>query len=363
MRAMKAIVATVLILIIFSGVGYIAWSFLGMPGMSMDSGAHTDAGMNSSSGMSSGSRMNMDMSKSNDTNQGQTTTQNQQGSGQDSIIINTLATQNREKLNLAVDTIHKALELITLDPYAKATEPNTPASSSNTTNQETQFSVIPGGNNIIVINPSSNDKANSITTTNPSGKYVYDQDKLEQLHNGIYTLSQGVLAIETLSNDLLVQETLVEANPANNETYLVRYNLALQNKTKLQNAISMLSQGITLINVNPYANPNGYQYNADAMEKLHQGIYQMAKGMALLDKLNEDFSQQMVNATMQIQNQPATMTMHDTESGFWGFLNSNTVIQIILIVMVIGFIGGISGAIYSLFRKPSYPVNQDSFEE
>lgn len=360
---MKVIIATVLIFIIMGGVGYIAWSFLGMPGMSMGSGTHTDSGMNSGSGMSSGSRMNMDMSKSNDTNQDQTTAQNQQSAGQDSIKMNMLATQNREKLSEAVDTIHKALELITLDPYAKATEPNTPASSSDTANRDTQFSVIPGGNNIIVINPSSNEKANSVTTTNPSGKYVYDQDKLEQLHNGIYTLSQGVLAIETLSNDLLVQETLVEANPANTETYMVRYNLALQNKTKLQNAISMLSQGITLINVNPYANPNGYQYNADAMEKLHQGIYQMAQGMALLDKLDNDFSQQMVNASMQIQNQPPTMVMNDTGSGFLGMINSSTVIQIVLIVMVIGFIGGILGAINSLFRKPSYPVNQDTSEE
>ncbi len=360
MKALRGLLAVFLILIIVGGLGYIVWSFFLMPGMN-------HSGMNTTPPAATQPEQNQIPGTQNNGQQQSP----QGGTSGGNMQLNTTAARNRDKLNQAVNTINQALDLITIDPYSKTTVSGTApnATGQNRQDQPGQGSgtinIYPAGSGSVNIYPSGNTPANNPAVpanTNQGAadgqqgnNYVYDQTKLQQLHNGIFTLAQGVTAVNSLNDDLLIQASMSEASPPNYQTYVTRYNTALQNKTRLNNAMSMLSQASTLINVNPYASPDGYQYNSSSMQQLHQGIYKLAQGVAMLTKLNEDFTGQMAEAAVQVQNlanasyQMTGMTSHT--SGVFGTIGISAIFNIILILLVVGLIAGVLGAIYNMFRS------------
>jgi len=360
-KILRSLLAVFLILVIVGGLGYIAWSTFLAP--MNHSGMNTNPNTQAPQGQ-------------NQMPHGQTPGQQapQGNTAQNNAPLNTTAIQNRDKLSQAVGTINQAIDLISIDPYSKATMPQTNAGTVQPGAMQGQGSqgngtinIYPSGNSSVNIAPNGNNTPNNpappantnqgTANMQPNQNYVFDQGKLEQLHNGIFTLAQGIMMVNQLNDDLLAQSAIVEVNPPNYQTYVTRYNTALQNKTRLNNALNLLSQASTLINVNPYASPNGYPYNKDAMAQIHQGVYKLAQGMAGLNKLNEDFTNQMVQASVAAQNiyngQAASMN-HGTSSliqGLFGNISTATLFNIVMIVLLVGLILGVLGAIMSMFKK------------
>ena len=360
MKILRGFITTILILIIIGGIGYLAWNIYFMPNMGQ-TGTNVQPDNQTITG-----------NQNNQHNMGNDTENN--------LLPNTIAIQNKDRLNQAIGTINQAIELITIDPYARTTVPRVNENNPNANGAMQQPTIGPGtiniypdGSSSVNIAPSGNITPNnqmpSIDTNVgnmnplPNSNYVFDQGKLQQLHSGIFTLAQGLMIMSELNDDLTQQSTLSEASPATYQTYITRYNLALQNKTKLNNAISMLEQASVLININPYGAPGGYQINLDAMGQLHQGIYKLAQGMALLTRLNDDLTMQMGQAAqlaqMTISNQN-TMN-NDMPVGFNLFgMNISTIFNIILVIMAASLIIGILGAIISLLRsKPEKIITKE----
>lgn len=287
-------------------------------------------------------------------------------------LPNPLVAQNREKMNEAITLIDQALALITIDPYSKATIPkdNDEMNMNSMTGQLSQgtgtINIYPSGSSSVNITPSENatedatEAMSGMTMPNDStqnNNIVYDQGKLQQLHSGIYTMAQGVLAIKELNEKLLNQSMMIETNPITYQTYVLRYNAALKNKAELESAVESLKQVSILINVNPYASPNGYEYNSNNLMQLHEGIYKLAQGMAILDSLEDDFANQMSQATIQAQNMVYDSSQMDMGqvgllgSGVFGNVDITTIFKLIIIVLLIGLIAGILGAVLKMFRR------------
>jgi hypothetical protein len=379
LKFLKGLVVFLLIIVIIGGVGYIGWTMFFMPNSHFNMGgsgmgnipgvnnsqqnAQTPANQTNSTGMSGMAGM-----QGNQNNAGQNSTG--QSSSVQNIPMNTLAIQNKDKLSQAMGTINQAIDLITIDPYSRITVPDTTMLPGSTQSQPNQpngtVNVYPGGNSTVNVTPPTGNKnpnkstppANNNTAAiidQQNANYVYDQGKLQQLNNGIFTLAQGIMLVNQLSDDLTIQSSTVEVNPQTYQTYIGRYNTALQNKTKTNNAISMINQAFTLVNVNPYGSVNGYQINIPEMQKLHQGVYKLAQGMTMLKSLNDDFTVQMAQAAFNAQRLATTGTSNSmTGMNMNGNgLNLTTIFNIVLIVMVVGLVLGVFGAIISMFRyKP-----------
>lgn len=352
MKFLKGLLVTFLILVIVGGLGYIGYStfFMG----DMNHGI-----MNSSTDNSQNNQM-----------AGMGNNQNQQHGSQTStntaVTVNIVAVENRSKLNEAVNLINQAMDLITIDPYSKTTIPSSESiqGASQSAGNGT-INIYPNGNNSLNITPNGttgttgNQSTGNMNNSPANNNYVYDQGKLQQLHNGIFALAQGNLTLSDLSDDLLAQSSVSYANYSQYQIYLTQYYAALQNKTKLDNALSMINQATTLININPYASQNGYSYNAEAMGQLHQGVYQLAQGMAILNQLSQSFTEQMSAASSGVYSlsnsyQMSAMT-HGSGLSFLGNINAATVFNIILILFVIGLFAGIIGAILNLFKPKNGP--------
>ncbi|MCX7921782.1 MAG: hypothetical protein N3B21_07200 [Clostridia bacterium] len=358
MKVLRGLLAFFLILVIVGGLGYIVWSMFLMPGMNHP-GANTPQG----------------------TAPHQQTPNTQHitpsaGTPDNKAALNVIAVQNKDKLSQAITTINQALDLITIDPYSKTTVSSIMNGSIG--GQAAQgtgaINIYPSGNSSVNISPGGNNPPNNqapAANNNQGGanqqqniNFVFDQGKLQQIHTGIFSTAQGIMMINQLNDDLAGQAATVEATPAGYQTYITRYNTALQNKAKLSNAINMLSQASTLVNVNPYGSPNGYQYNTQSMQQMHQGVYKLAQGMTMLSRLNDDFTSQMVQASQQAQSVAGgSSTGHGTKHGtmvgldFLGSLDLTTVFNVVLVIMVIGLIIGIFGAILSMLR-PKHSRNR-----
>ncbi|KNY28068.1 hypothetical protein [Pseudobacteroides cellulosolvens] len=296
--------------------------------------------------------------------------------------LNTIAVQNRDKLNQAIGTINQAIDLISIDPYSKATLPQANINNMQMGTNQGQagqgtgtINIYPGGNSSVNIAPNGNNTTNNQATPAPNNQgtvnmqqnqnYVFDQGKLEQLHTGIFTLSQGIMVINQLNDDLLAQSVIVEQNPPNYDTYVARYNTAIQNREKLYNAINKLSQASILVNVNPYASSVGYSYSKDAMGQIHQGVYKLAQGMAMLSNLSEEFTNQMVQASISVQgttgasSHTGMISGNQWLNGLFGNVSMITIFNIILVVLMIGLVLGVLGAIMSMLRKSDNKKNLD----
>lgn len=381
MKFLKGLVVFLLIIIIIGGLGYIGWQVfmpnyhldLGFLGMGNMAGTNTQQSTQTpSSQSSSNNNQTSGMSDMPGMQQGQNS------ASQNNVPINSIAVQNKDKLNQAIGIVNQAIDLITIDPYSRITVPSMTNQQGSMQAQPNQsngtVNVYPGANSTVNVTPPGNNTPNNTippANNNNMGamadqqntNYVFDQGKLQQINTGIYTLAQGVMLINQLSDDLTSQSSVVEVNPPTYQTYISRYNTALQNKTKANNAIMMINQALTLVNVNPYASMNGYQINISEMQKLHQGVYKLAQGMTMLGRLNDDFLTQMSQAAQQAQilsstnaNNAQGMNMNSNGISF----NLTTIFNIVLIVMVVGLVLGVFGAILSMFRRSPKNGNENN---
>lgn len=373
MRFLKGLFAFFLVIIIIGGIGFIGYNiymgnlFGGNMNMSMGSTQNTTQNTNQSTqqntSQASSDTGSMNMSGMN----GSANTANQT-----TAIPNPYDAQNRAKLQEATDLINAALEQITIDPYSNATVPDSSTQMNGMQGQTSQgtgtINIYPSDSSTVSILPDNDTTGTSQSTmgsmnmgaTDSTGtiNHVYDQAKLQQLHSGIYTIAQGVMAIEELNDKLLTQSMTLEQQPYTYQTYVNRYNTALQNQTDLEKTMAQLNNASVLINVNPYASDSGYDYDGNSMKQLHDGIYKFAQGMATLESLYTDFENQMTTASMSAQKltySMGSMSMQGSSSSLLGNLSLSSIFNLILVVLVIGLIIGILGAIVSLFRRKPQP--------
>ena len=264
-------------------------------------------------------------------------------SGQMASPFNTLAAQNRDKLVQANTSLSQAMDLITTDPYSQITQPNkageaergsVPQGNVNVTPREgTTINIAPGAGSTIV--QSQNDLA-------AQPNVVFDQSKLEQMHNGIFKYTQAMMLLQELNNDLADQSIMTEASPPNEQTYVIRYNLTLQNRSKINQAGRLLQEAMILVNVNPYTPSSGYIYNVPKMQQLHQGIAELAKSALVLNRLSEDFSQQMTQIAYE-NRMARTQSMQGMQAGGMGSMpmGSDWITTAAIIVIVFGIVMGV----------------------
>lgn len=328
MRFLRTFIGLILIFAILGGIGYIAWTMYFMNGTG-------------------------NMNNTGSTNMPGHTTQQQP-----TYTLNSIAIQNKDKLNQVITTVSDAINQITIDPYSKVIVPGNVGGGTQV-QPNAPVNIYPSGNNTVTVTPQGtipqNNQTAAANTTNQGvnqNPVVYDQGKLEQLHSGIFKLSQGMMLLSQLNDELLVQASTTETNPPAYQDYVNRYNFALQNKTRLNNALSLINSASTLINVNPYGSANGYQYSAQAMEQLHRGIYKLAQGMLMASSLNQELTNQMAQAASNIGNTAAmgNMLMPGDLGSLFSVNNLPMIFTVVLIVLVISLVIGILGGISRMFR-------------
>ncbi|MGE5416499.1 MAG: hypothetical protein ACM3UZ_07040 [Acidobacteriota bacterium] len=339
MEILRRLLIFILVLIIVGGLGYIGYSEFYMKGMKHGS-------------------MNMTPST---TEQPKTTTTTPE------TKPNATAAANRDQLQNALTTVDQAMDLITVDPYSKTTVPNSlfmPGNRNGQYNQGTgTINIYPDGNSSVNVTPpktgttTDQNTANTNNTGNasPNTNYVFDENRLIRLHSAIFNLAQGRIVLDELNADLSDQAAAAEANPPDQTTWMNRYNAALQNRNKLESAIRMLNQINVLVNDNPYASPNGYQYDTSAMEQLHRGIYNLAQGMRTLNKLDQDFTNQLGQASAMIQTSDMSGMMsmpgmNMPSSGLLAGLNMGTILTVLMVIIVMILIISILNYMMNLLR-------------
>lgn len=261
--------------------------------------------------------------------------------------FNNLASQNKDKLIQATTILNQAMDLITTDPYSQITQPSQGATSQNPAGTNTTNIPAREGVNINI-----NQGNQQRTVSSSTGNVVYDQAKMEQLHTSIFKFSQASMLLNEINNDLTDQSLLQESSPPTNETYVMRYNLTQQNRTKLVQANRLLQDAVAMANVNPYAPQEGYIYNPQKMQQLHQGIYEFARSTLILSQLSEDFNQQMTQisneakmARMQMSgNSMAGMTGMSgmtMQGGMMSGGDNNWIFNVAIIIIVFGIVLGV----------------------
>lgn len=253
--------------------------------------------------------------------------------------FNQLASQNKDKLMQATNILNQAMELITNDPYAQITLPNQPSTTARDNNTST-VTIPPRDGVTINITPGSSKKEFPPN----SGSIVYDQSKLEQLHNGIFQFSQAMMLLNELNNDLTDQSVMSENNPPTSDTYAVRYNLIQQNRSKLVHANRLLQESMVMVNVNPYSPAEGYVYNTQKMQQLHQGISELARSALLLSRLSDDLNQQMTQtayearlARVQMNNMSGMNMQNGTMTG----TDNTWLFNLALVIITFGIVLGV----------------------
>jgi hypothetical protein len=361
MRIIRSFLGFILILLIIAGVGYIGYSFWVNPGM------RSMLGMN---GMNSGNSINMNnMNNMNSTTMSGigSSNMNMQGNNMNGMNmngastgtqINQLALQNKDALDQFITQLTDAVNQITIDPYSSITANGGTPGTNVQPNGGTTINVYPNASNPVNVMPgsNSNNQTQSANTSNMGANIptVYNQYKLEQVHTGIYRLSQGMMMLNELGDDLTAQSAIIEPAVTDYSTYLLRYNSALSNKTKLNSAMNLLNSATTLINVNPYAGAYGFQYDPTAMENFHKGIFKLAQAMRVASKISDNYTAELSTAANNLNNYGSMYNMNMyTGSGygsFFNFANVPFIFTVILIVMIIALVIGIFGTIRSMFK-------------
>lgn len=271
--------------------------------------------------------------------------QHQQHEGMSSQMatspFNTLAAQNRDKLVQANTSLSQAIDLITTDPYSQITQPHKAGETARGSVPQGNVNVTPKeGVTINIDQGGSQVQSQDDLAAQPN--VVFDQSKLEQLHNGIFKFSQAMMLLQELNNDLADQSIMAEGNMPNEQTYVIRYNLTLQNRSKINQAGRLLQEAMILVNVNPYAPSSGYIYNVPKMQQLHQGIAELAKSALVLNRLAEDFSQQMTQITYEARMARA-QPMQGMQAGGMGTMSmdSGWITTVAMIVVAFGIVMGV----------------------
>lgn len=233
MKVFKRTTEFILILIIIGGIGFLTWSIMN--------------GSVNMQGMNMGDNQNK---TDNNTNTQNSTGHNMMTETQNIPVINTMDIKNKDKLNQVITTINDAFNLITIDPYSKITVPRSNLQQGVTEQQKnTTINIYPNSNNTVNV-PTQESTPPPTSSSTANGNIVYNQAKLQQLHNGIFKLSHGLMLLNELNDDLTLQAATQEQ--ANYQSYAQKYNVLYQNKAKLSSALNLINETSFLINVNPY---------------------------------------------------------------------------------------------------------------
>lgn len=295
-------VAAFLVLVIIGGLGYVGWTLL-LPGIM----GHTQNQQDNMQNPMHNMNMNGTQGANQNKNQDMHGMQMPQAPTQ---VKSAIALRNMENLGSSLTLINQAIDLITIDPYSRTTVPNPDLYRWMRRQQAPSpgINIFPNGNSSVNVYPKD-----AQTTGNPDAgsgmpgndntntNYVFDQNKLHQLHQKIFLLAQGVISVQDLRDDLSFQASQLETSPPDYATLVQRYNQAYSNKMKLDASLRIFQDAFGLINLNPYAPPEGYQFNIQNMDSLHQGIYKLSQGLTQLSRLDKDFEAQMNDAAVQAQ--------------------------------------------------------------
>ena len=371
-KFLNGLLTIVLLTVIVGGVGYIGYNYLFLNHSSMNTTvSENQQSTDPSNTTNSNNQQNMNHGTSNNQNN-----QNSNSGGQSSTDIN-VALQNKDSLNKATYLLNEAIRLMTLDPYAPnekldmnignmQTQPN-----NVPTVESAQPSITPDtntqGNTTINIYPPVDAAGNMQTNTTSNilmgdMGITYDSNKMEQLHSGLYKISVGMQLLDQLNDELIIQAEQVNQNIQNPvQYYSNQYNMTLQNKNKLNQALNYVNEAANLVNINPYVSGNGLVFDKDKMQQIHQSVFKLAQGVGSLNKLGDDFTKQAVYMSNMVQyyiNNPSSSPInHDvTSPSLFGNIFSNvsisTIVNAILVLFAVAFIMGILGSIFRLLKPP-----------
>ncbi len=331
MKVFRRITEFILILIIIGGIGFLTWNI-----------TNTSGNMQ---GMNMGDNQN---NTNNTTNTQENSAHNTMPGMQNDTLLNTLDIKNKDKLDQVITAINDSINQITIDPYSKITVPRSSLQQNASEQQRnTTINIYPNSNNTVNAPVQGNATPPAAASNNLNANIVYNQAKLEQLHNGIFKLSQGLMSLNDLNDDLTQQVTIQE--PANYESYARRYSTLYQNKVKLTRALNLINEGSLLVNVNPYTSGVGYEYDATQMEQLHKGIYKLAQGMLLGVRLGEDFTKQMTEVNL-LANNTSMNTMNMSPSYSIRGIDVKVILYMLIVVFIVTFIIALSGAVKAAFK-------------
>lgn len=383
MKFFRGLLTAFLIIVIVSGAGYLIFSYIGRGSsismimgntstdkMPMDKTSTEKMPAIENGNMSKGSSNNnvdntnksgnvkQNSTNANSGNMGMSGDSMSVKTEENSLVIlskriSTEAVLNREKLNTVLNMINEAMTKITIDPYAKVTKPG-----QNKING-IEESIVKGGNTTVNVYPNSqatNQNPSTITPNMKNDNYmVYNQGKLETVHNGIFKLAQGMMLLNELNDNLSMQASL--GNYQSQAALFNRYSELEQNKNKLNRSLSLINEATVLINVNPYTDMNGYSYDTDKMAELHKGIYKLAEGMLIGTNLSKDFTNQMINIYGDFNMMGKTMNnnsmnfMNSNSFMNFGNMGFKTITGIVLVVFIIIFVIAIFGVVKNMFKS------------
>lgn len=166
---------------------------------------------------------------------------------------------NKRVLNNGLDRINEALKIMTMDPNVPAADKNVGADSMQDMGS------------------------------------TYDQRKMDQLHNSLYKVAEGIAVLERVNDDFAKQEELAGLNRNAYGYYLNLYRMTINNKSRLEQAINSIDEMSNLVNINPYVSSSGYVYDGDRMNSIHQSMLLMAEGITELKGLRDELTRQALN--------------------------------------------------------------------
>jgi hypothetical protein len=272
---------------------------------------------------------------------------------------------NKNNLDKAYNTINSALQQMTLDPYAAdpdSTDNRNQAMSDNgqATSDNSQSNT--------TVNIYTGDSSSQQTMQMTNMGQTYDPEKMQQLHSGLYKVSVGMQLIRQLQDNIAAQIEQSSIDTSSETQYYVnQYYNAIQDRNKLDSALTYINEAIDLININPYVDVNGLVYDKEKMTQLHDSIYSIAQGVVDLNNLKDDLLTQAVkigakaqdayNNTINNTSNMSSMNMPGTG------ISTSTIITFVLITFVVIFILALLGSIMKLFKSGNNnyarPVDQD----
>jgi hypothetical protein len=355
--------AVFLVLIIISGVGFLAYNLLSgsmgsmdMSGMNMNTDQSTsDQQKDETEKKDDTSMQGMDMDEdSSDESMNMDQSMNTEDStaganSQYSTPVITTVLQNKEDLERTIVTLKDSLSLITLDPNIDNNTVN--GSTENAPEKQTDETSDAQGNTIVNVYPQNG------TMSTPSMKNMgttYDPSKMDQLHTGFYKVAIGMQLLEQLKSNLTHQLEMASTTVTNpSQYYNNQYLTTVQNQNKLNEALNYINAASSLVSINPYVSKDGLVYDKDKMSQIHESINKLASAVVDLNKINDNFSKQSIQFSNLAQNSP-TMTSMDMNMGgsFFSNINMTTVFNVLVIVFILIFIISIFGYMSRLIKSP-----------
>lgn len=398
----RGLLVSFLIVVIVGGIGFIGYNYIDLNRLGLM--ITNDSNITSENTTSSQQNAQQNDSSQHGNMQQPVSTI---GSEQLNVIL-----KNKEKLDDIRTSLDEALKYLTLDPYASSNNQSQTDMDMQSDTQMTMGNMQQGdqmtmGSTLQDPNFDKNQQPSQqanqqgldlMTATMQDMGSAYDTGKMEQLHAGLFDLAVGMEILEQLSNEYIEQAESVNVNTQDPILYYSnQYKLTVHNKTSLNQAMGYLEKAADLVNINPYISSDGYIYDKDRMEQIHQSVFKLAESVASINLLNNDLNDQSIYLVNAVQvytnnvNAMNTMNMtsvtdstnsantsitdsanaqvnHSTAptgflSGTFDNINITSVVNTILIIFVIGLILGILGFIMSLFKTPKVQSNQNQNHE